>query len=61
MNMPVSRLLQALVRWVALVALCGLGLQIFFVARIASMRYLDPVSTAFQRSEAMRIARHNPS
>ena len=61
MNMPVSRLRQALVRWVALVALCGLGLQIFFVARIASMRYLDPVSTAFQRSEAMRIARHNPS
>ena len=60
MNMRVSRLLQPLARWLALVALCGLGLQVFFVARIASMRYIDPVSTAFQRSEAMRIARNNP-
>lgn len=43
-------------RWLALVLLCGLGLQIFFITRIASMRYIDPVSTAFQRSEAWRIA-----
>ena len=43
-------------RWLALVALSGLGLQIFFIARIATMRYIDPGSTAFQRSEAWRIA-----
>lgn len=58
MNMRWPRLLQPFARWLALVLLCGLGLQVFFVARIASMRYVDPVSTAFQRSEAMRIARH---
>ena len=43
-------------RWLALVLLCGLGLQLFFIARIASMRYIDPGSTAFQRSEAWRIS-----
>jgi monofunctional biosynthetic peptidoglycan transglycosylase len=56
-----STLLQTLSRWLALVVLCGVGLQVFFVARIASMRYIDPVSTAFQRTEAMRIARQHGS
>ena len=59
--MAVNPLLRPFSRWLALVVLCGLGLQVFFVARIASMRYIDPVSTAFQRSEAWRIARSNDS
>lgn len=46
-------------RWLGMVLLCGMGLQLYFVARIASMRYMDPVSTAFQRSEAWRLAHAN--
>lgn len=55
--MRIPQWLQPFVRWLVLVVLCGLGLQVFFVARIASMRFIDPTSTAFQRSEALRIAR----
>ena len=50
-------LFKPLGRWLMLVFLCGLGLQFFFIARIASMRFIDPESTAFQRSEAWRIVR----
>ena len=39
-----------------LVALAGLLLQLYFVARIAAMNVVDPQSTAFERSEAWRIA-----
>ena len=42
-------------RGLALLLLCGLALQIVFVARIAAMRVIDPQSTTFQRSEARRI------
>jgi len=56
--MRLNGLLKPLGRWLALVLLCGLGLQLFFIARIASMRFIDPGSTAFQRSEAWRIVRH---
>jgi len=55
--MRLHRLLKPLGRWLALVLLCGFGLQLFFIARIASMRFIDPGSTAFQRSEAWRIVR----
>ncbi|WP_332777269.1 transglycosylase domain-containing protein [Polaromonas sp.] len=48
--------MKALLRWLALVLLAGLALQLFFVARIALMAVLDPESTAFQRSEAYRVA-----
>jgi monofunctional biosynthetic peptidoglycan transglycosylase len=41
--------------------LAGLALQLFFVARIAVMAVVDPESTAFQRSEAWRIARNTGS
>ena len=34
----------------------GLALQLFFIGRIALMSVVDPQSTAFQRSEAWRIA-----
>lgn len=47
--------MKPLLRWVALVALALLLLQLFFVARIATMVVLDPQSTTFQRSEAWRI------
>jgi monofunctional biosynthetic peptidoglycan transglycosylase len=43
-------------RWFGLVALAMLLLQLFFVARIVAMLVLDPQSTAFQRSEAWRVA-----
>ena len=48
--------LRAIVRWLACLAVAGLALQLFFVARIAAMAVVDPESTAFQRSEAWRIA-----
>jgi monofunctional biosynthetic peptidoglycan transglycosylase len=43
-------------RWIALVLLAFIGLELFFVGRIAAMAVLDPESTTFQRSEAWRIA-----
>lgn len=42
-------------RWVVLVMLAGLLLQLFFAARIAAMLLIDPQSTAFERSEAWRV------
>lgn len=47
--------MKPLLRWLAFVALAALVLQLFFVARIALMVWLDPQSTAFQRSEAWRL------
>lgn len=43
-------------RWLSLVAVALVLLQLFFVVRIAAMLVIDPQSTAFQRSEAWRIA-----
>ncbi len=48
--------MRSLLRWLALALLAAAGLQLFFVARIALMVVVDPQSTAFQRSEAWRIA-----
>ncbi len=45
---------QAL-RLLALLALCTLALQAAFALRIALMRFVDPQSTTFQRSEAARL------
>jgi len=45
-----------LVRYLTMVAIAFLGLQLFFVGRIALMAVWDPQSTAFQRSEAWRLA-----
>ncbi|MEY4267997.1 MAG: hypothetical protein RIS90_2532 [Pseudomonadota bacterium] len=47
--------MSALLRWLALLLLAMLALQLFFVLRIAAMTVLDPQSTAFQRSEAWRL------
>jgi monofunctional biosynthetic peptidoglycan transglycosylase len=43
-------------RWLLLLAVAALALQLFFVGRIAVMAVLAPQSTAFQRSEAWRLA-----
>ncbi|HRI18860.1 MAG TPA: monofunctional biosynthetic peptidoglycan transglycosylase [Burkholderiaceae bacterium] len=40
----------------ALVLLCALSLQLYFLARIALMNVVDPQSTTFQRSEIWRLA-----
>ena len=48
-------MVKAVLRWLGLVALAVLALQLFFVARIALMAVVDPQSTAFERSEAWRI------
>ena len=42
-------------RAVLLLLLCGVSLQLYFVARIGLMAVLAPQSTAFQRSEAWRL------
>ena len=42
-------------RLAALMALCLLALQLYFVGRIALMVVIDPQSTTFQRSEAWRL------
>ncbi|MBS0599042.1 MAG: monofunctional biosynthetic peptidoglycan transglycosylase [Proteobacteria bacterium] len=44
--------MRGALRWIALVLLAFVALQLFFVARIAAMAVLDPESTTFQRSEA---------
>jgi monofunctional glycosyltransferase len=43
-------------RWLLWVLAAGLALQLFFLARIALMTVVAPESTAFQRSEAWRVA-----
>jgi len=42
---------KPLLRWLALLAMAFVALQLFFVLRIAAMAVLDPQSTSFQRSE----------
>jgi monofunctional biosynthetic peptidoglycan transglycosylase len=48
--------MRPLLRWLGLLAMAGLLLQLFFVARIAAMLVIDPQSTAFERSEAWRVS-----
>jgi len=47
--------MKGLLRWIGLVALALVALQLYFVARIAAMAVAAPQSTTFQRSEARRI------
>jgi monofunctional biosynthetic peptidoglycan transglycosylase len=47
--------MRAVVRWLVLVAIATLALQLFFIGRIALMAAVDPQSTAFERSEAWRL------
>jgi monofunctional glycosyltransferase len=48
-------LLQNLGRMLVLLLVALLALQLSFIARIALMRWIDPQSTTFQRSEMRRI------
>ena len=48
--------MKAFFHWLLLCALALFALQLYFVIRIASMAVVAPQSTAFQRSEAYRIA-----
>lgn len=52
-----NRTLRHALRLIALTLLCGLALQLYFVARVAAMTVLDPASTTFQRSELWRLLR----
>ena len=47
--------MKGLLRWILLVLIAALALELFFVLRIATMAVVAPQSTAFQRSEAWRI------
>ncbi|MDD2926776.1 transglycosylase domain-containing protein [Rhodoferax sp.] len=47
--------MKAFGRWLVLVLVAGVLLQLFFVARIATMLVVDPQSTTFERSEAWRV------
>ena len=48
--------MKAFARLLLLVLCAALLLQLFFVARIAVMAWLDPESTTYQRSEAWQLA-----
>jgi len=43
--------------FLALCLLAGLALQLFFVFKVLAMRWIDPQSTAFERSEIWQIAK----
>ncbi|MFO6419875.1 transglycosylase domain-containing protein [Hylemonella sp. W303a] len=47
--------MRALWRWLLLLLIAGLALQLFFLARVALMTRVDPQSTAFERSELFRL------
>jgi monofunctional biosynthetic peptidoglycan transglycosylase len=47
--------MRAFGRWLMLLVLAAVGLQLFFVLRIAGMAWVAPESTSFQRSQAWQI------
>jgi monofunctional biosynthetic peptidoglycan transglycosylase len=49
-------MLRVFMRWLGLVLIAGFALQLFFVLRVISMRWIDPQSTAFERSEIWQLA-----
>jgi monofunctional biosynthetic peptidoglycan transglycosylase len=51
-----SKRFRPVLRWLLLMLVAGLALQIFFLARIAVMTRVAPESTAFERSQAWQIA-----
>jgi monofunctional biosynthetic peptidoglycan transglycosylase len=48
--------MRAVAKWLGLMVVALLALQLFFAAQIAVMAVVAPQSTSFQRSEAWRIA-----
>ncbi len=49
-------MLRVFGRWLLLFMLTLFALQLFFVLRVISMRWIDPQSTAFERSEIWQVA-----
>lgn len=49
-------MLRIVGRCLLLLVLAGLALQLFFVMRVLAMRWIDPQSTAFERSEIWQLA-----
>ena len=49
------KLLRLLGRWLLLLGLAVLALQLYWAGRILLMNGMDPGSTSFQRSEILRI------
>ena len=49
-------MLRAFWRWILLALIASFALQFFFVLRVISMRWIDPQSTAFERSEIFQVA-----
>ena len=47
--------LASLARLALLVLLCALSLQLYFLARVTTLIWVDPQSTTFQRSELWRL------
>ncbi len=50
--------MRAFFTWLLCLFLAGCALQLFFVGRIVTMAFVDPQSTAFQRSAVWQIALH---
>lgn len=48
-------MMKAFARWCLLLLMACLGLQLFFALRIASMAFIAPESTAFERSQIWQI------
>ena len=48
--------MKIFLRWLGLLVVAFLALQLYFVGRIATMAVVAPESTSFQRSEAWRLA-----
>ncbi len=53
--------MKTFARWLGLLVVAFLALQLYFVARIATMAVVAPQSTSFQRSEAWRLANEKGS
>jgi monofunctional biosynthetic peptidoglycan transglycosylase len=51
--------MRAFGRWLLLLLLACVGLQLFFVLRVLSMQWVMPESTAFQRSQAWQIVKRD--
>jgi len=55
----VSGIVGSLARLLGLLVIAALSLQLYFFARVGAMAWFDPQSTAYQRSEAWRLATQN--
>ena len=47
--------MKPLLRWLGLVLMAAVLLEVFFIARIAAMLVIDPQSSTFERSEAWQL------